>query len=117
MFVFRRVASASDNPYVFAGEQLRESLRRWVTPPDPSTNHTIACGIQHNGSDQWFFRGSIFSERKSNGSLLWIYGKRMFCPIGPRFRADDHSHFSWLREEHPLVSHQLTLYPSKTNST
>ena len=23
---------------------------------------------------------------------------------------------SWLREEHPLVSHQSTLYPSKTNS-
>ncbi|KAH9175546.1 hypothetical protein EDB89DRAFT_1903675 [Lactarius sanguifluus] len=29
--------------------QLRESLRRWVTPPDPSTNHNIACDIHHGG--------------------------------------------------------------------
>ncbi|KAN0127638.1 hypothetical protein V8E53_014557 [Lactarius tabidus] len=55
--------------------QVRGSLRKWVTPPDPSTNHTIACGIQHDGSAQWFFRGGIFSEWKSTGSLLWIYGK------------------------------------------
>ena len=90
MFVFHPVASASDKPNVFAGRQVRESLRRWVTPPDPSTNHTIACGIQHDGSAQWFFRGSIFSEWKSNSSLLWIYGKRMLFPVGPRFSADDH---------------------------
>ena len=90
MFVVHSVASASDNPCVFAGDQVRECLRRWVTPPDPSTNHTIACGIQHDGSAQWFFRGGIFSEWKSTGSLLWIYGKRMFFPIGPRFSADDH---------------------------
>ena len=76
------VASVSDNPNAFVGDQVRECLRRWVTPPDPSTNHTIACGIQHDGSAQWFFRGSIFSEWKSTGSLLWIYGKRMFFPIG-----------------------------------
>ncbi|KAN0130216.1 hypothetical protein V8E53_011973 [Lactarius tabidus] len=55
--------------------QLRESLRRWVTPPDPSTNHNIACDIHHGGTAEWFFRGGIFAEWKSNGSLLWIYGK------------------------------------------
>ena len=91
MFVIHPIASASDNPNVFAGRQVRESLRKWVTPPDPSTNHTIACGIQHDGSAQWFFRGSIFSEWKSTGSLLWIYGKRMFFPIGPRSSVDDRS--------------------------
>ena len=82
------VASVSDNPNAFVGDQVRECLRRWVTPPDPSTNHTIACGIQHDGSAQWFFRGSIFSEWKSIGSLLWIYGKRMLFPIAPQFGAD-----------------------------
>ncbi|KAH8992292.1 hypothetical protein EDB86DRAFT_2830527 [Lactarius hatsudake] len=56
--------------------QVRESLRRWVTPPDPSTNHNIACGIQHGGTAQWFFRGGIFGIwRSATGSLLWIYGK------------------------------------------
>ncbi|KAN0130211.1 hypothetical protein V8E53_011968 [Lactarius tabidus] len=55
--------------------QLRESLRGWVSPPDPSTNHNIACGIHHGGTAEWFFQGSIFAEWKSNGTLLWIYGK------------------------------------------
>ncbi|KAN0127972.1 hypothetical protein V8E53_014226 [Lactarius tabidus] len=55
--------------------QVRESLRKWVTPPDPSTNHTIACGVQHDGTAQWFFRGGIFSKWKFTGALLWIYGK------------------------------------------
>ena len=59
------------------GNQLRESLRRWVTPPDPSTNHNIARDIHHGGTAEWFFLGHIFAEWKSNASLLWIHGKRM----------------------------------------
>ncbi|KAF8257289.1 hypothetical protein EI94DRAFT_1334322 [Lactarius quietus] len=55
--------------------QLRESLRNWVTPPDPSTNHNVACDIHHGGTAEWFFQGSIFAEWKSDGSLLWVYGK------------------------------------------
>ncbi|KAI9453270.1 hypothetical protein BJY52DRAFT_1083587, partial [Lactarius psammicola] len=55
--------------------QLRESLRRWVTPPDPSTNHNIACDIHHGGTAEWFIRCGVFGEWKSTGSLLWIYGK------------------------------------------
>ena len=63
--------------------QLTESLRRWVTSPDPSTNHNIACDIHHEGTAEWFFRGSIFAEWKSNGSLLWIYGKRKYFSLFP----------------------------------
>ncbi|KAH9175534.1 hypothetical protein EDB89DRAFT_319654 [Lactarius sanguifluus] len=55
--------------------QLRERLRSWITPPDPSTNHNIACEIHHGGTAEWFYRGSTFAEWKSTGSLLWIYGK------------------------------------------
>ena len=69
---------------------MKESLRTWVTPPDPSTNHAIACDIQHDGSAQWFFRGRTFSEWKLTGSLLWIYGKRMFSPVYPWLRVDEH---------------------------
>ncbi|KAI9436579.1 hypothetical protein H4582DRAFT_1816479 [Lactarius indigo] len=58
-----------------AGNQSRKSLREWVFPPDPSTNHNIACDLHHGGTAQWFFRGSMFDEWKSTGSLLWIYGK------------------------------------------
>ena len=115
MFVVHPVASASEYPNIFVGDQVRESLRKWVTPPDPSTNHTIACGIQHDGSAQWFFRGSIFSEWKSIGSLLWIYGKRMFVLVHARPSADHLHILSRLREEHPLVSRHSKFCPNETN--
>ena len=92
MFVVTAVVSDCIDTNGLVGNQVRESLRTWVTPPDPSTNHTIACGIQHDGSAQWFFRGGIFSVWKSTGSLLWIYGKRMFFLADSRLSADDHSH-------------------------
>jgi hypothetical protein len=62
---------------IILGYQLRESLHRWLSPPDPSTNHNIACGTHHKKTASWFFQGSIFQEWKSTGSLLWIHGKRL----------------------------------------
>ncbi|KAN0129971.1 hypothetical protein V8E53_012226 [Lactarius tabidus] len=56
-------------------DRSREYLRKWVTPPDPSTNHNIACDIHHGGTAEWFSQGGIFTGWKSIGSLLWIYGK------------------------------------------
>ena len=90
MFVISPVVSDCIVPNALVGNQVRESLRTWVTPPDPSTNHVIACGIQHDGSAKWFFRGGMFSEWKTTGSLLWIYGKRMFLPAYSWVNADAH---------------------------
>jgi hypothetical protein len=58
MFVITPVVSNCGVANVLVGDQVRESLRKWVPSPDPSTNHSIACGIQHDGSAQWFFRGA-----------------------------------------------------------
>ncbi|KAF8502052.1 hypothetical protein F5888DRAFT_1904491 [Russula emetica] len=55
--------------------QLRDSVHKWLSPPDPSTNHNIACGTRHKKMASWFFEGSIFQEWKSTGSLLWVHGK------------------------------------------
>ncbi|KAI0262276.1 hypothetical protein BGY98DRAFT_1182286, partial [Russula aff. rugulosa BPL654] len=55
--------------------QLRLDLHRWLSPPDPSINHNIACGAHRKQRAEWFFQGSIFTEWKSNGSLLWLHGK------------------------------------------
>ncbi|KAF8493659.1 hypothetical protein F5888DRAFT_1850287, partial [Russula emetica] len=55
--------------------QLRESVHKWLSPPDPSTNHNIACGTHHKKAAKWFFEGNIYQEWKSKGSLLWIHGK------------------------------------------
>src|SRR5712671_6955039 len=59
-----------------SGNQLRESIYKWLSPPDPSTNPNIARGIHHKGTANWFFEGSTFREWKEMGSLLWIHGKR-----------------------------------------
>ena len=56
--------------------QLRDSIHNWLSPPDPSTNHNIACGTRHKKMASWFFQGSIYQEWKSTGSLLWVHGKR-----------------------------------------
>jgi hypothetical protein len=114
MYVIYPVTSDCGVPDVFAGVQVRASLRSWVTPPDPSTNHNIACRIQLDGTAQWFFQGGIFSEWKSTGSLLWIYGKRMFSLLVPDPLLMTLRILSGLWEEHPLVSQLLVLYP-KTN--
>jgi hypothetical protein len=66
---------------ILLGKQLRESIHKWLSPPDPSTNHNIACGTHLKKTASWFFQGSIFQEWKSTGSLLWIHGKRLSCPL------------------------------------
>ena len=111
MSVINSVVSGRDLSYALIGNQVRESLRSWVTPPDPSTNHNIACGIKHGGTAQWFFRGGMFREWKSTGSLLWIYGKRMFSPLVlDLLLMTTIRILSGVWEEHPLVSYRLAHY-------
>ncbi|KAH9029576.1 hypothetical protein EDB85DRAFT_2275984 [Lactarius pseudohatsudake] len=52
------------------GNQIKQLLRAWLSPADPSTNHNIAQKAQHKGTAVWFFHGSIFIEWKSTGSLF-----------------------------------------------
>jgi hypothetical protein len=73
---FFTLSHHSDHSNNIIGNQLRDYLLRWLSPPDPSTNHNIACKAHHNGTAEWFFRGSIFSQWKSTGSFLWIHAKR-----------------------------------------
>jgi hypothetical protein len=64
---------------ILTGNQLRQDLRRWLSPPDPSTNHNIACNVHHKGTATWFFEGRTHREWKSTDfeSLLWFHGKRV----------------------------------------
>ena len=66
---------------ILSEKQLRESVHRWLSPPDPSTNHNIACDTHHKKTASWFFQGSIFQEWKSTGELLWVHGKRLSRPL------------------------------------
>ncbi|KAN0141646.1 hypothetical protein V8E53_000108 [Lactarius tabidus] len=56
-------------------ERLLQDLQGWLTPPDPSTNHNIACSAQHERTAGWVFIEDLYKEWESSGSLLWIHGK------------------------------------------
>ena len=70
------IAHHSECSDSFTGNQLRDSLLRWLSPPDPSINHNIASKAHHNGTAQCFFQGRMFDQWKSDDPLLWIHGKR-----------------------------------------
>ncbi|KAH9178596.1 ankyrin repeat-containing domain protein [Lactarius sanguifluus] len=70
-----KLAGVSNNVDDVKRSQIRENLRKWQSPPDPSINHNIACDRQHKGTAEWFFRGGIFEKWKVTGSLLWVHGK------------------------------------------
>ncbi len=71
--------------HMISENQLRESIHKWLSPPDPSTNHNIACDTHHKKTATWFFEGSIYQEWKSKSSLLWVHGKRASFP---KFASD-----------------------------
>ncbi|KAN0118744.1 hypothetical protein V8E52_004855 [Russula decolorans] len=70
-----RVQGVDDKLDQASRNQLKDNLLRWLSPPDPSTNHNIASKAHHNGTAEWFFRTSKLSRWKSTGSFLWIHGK------------------------------------------
>jgi len=67
------------------GKQIQAEFRTWLSPPNPSVNHNIACDIQHEGTAMWFIQGIKFDEWKKNGSLLWIRGNREIFPPSQPF--------------------------------
>jgi uncharacterized protein YoxC len=71
-------SAGSDN---FTGNQLRDNLLRWLSPPNTSINHNVASKARHDGTAQWFFQGNIFNQWKSTGSFLWVHGKRVWLLI------------------------------------
>ena len=75
--------------HILLGNQLRDEIHKWLSPPDPSTNHGIACGTHQKKMAAWFFQGRIYQEWKSKGSLLWIHGKRLSCSISHLIPSDD----------------------------
>ena len=103
--------------HIISENQLRESIHKWLSPVDPSTNHNIACDTHHKKAASWFFQGSIFREWKSAGSLLWVHGKRAPSPASYPILSDDILNCSWLRQKYSLVSGKFyLLYVTKFSS-
>ena len=60
------------------GDQLRQDVEHWLSPPDPSTNQKFVGKARQKGTAAWFFESNKLTEWKAKGSLLWIHGKRMY---------------------------------------
>ena len=97
------ISARCDALRILSGKQLRESVHKWLSPPDPSTNHDIACDTDHKKTASWFFQGSIFPEWESSGSLLWIHRKRSPRPLSDLAPSNIILFCSWLRQKHSLV--------------
>ncbi|KAH9014043.1 hypothetical protein EDB84DRAFT_1568352 [Lactarius hengduanensis] len=74
-FVISPVFADGQVSNTVTGNRLRDSLRKWQSPPDLSTNHNIAGNRQHEGTAEWFSESNQFESWKVTGSLLWIHGK------------------------------------------
>lgn len=50
-------------------------ISAWLSPPDPSINHSNALNIRHLGTGKWFLGHPAYSNWKSNhASFLWLHG-------------------------------------------
>src|SRR6267142_4186534 len=81
----------------------QEKLQRWLSPPDPWSNHNIAREAHHHDTATWFTQGDTFAQWKSTGSLLWVNGLRarlssLAFRIAYHFRC-----LSWLGEDYNFV--------------
>ncbi|KAI0258430.1 hypothetical protein BC834DRAFT_963313, partial [Gloeopeniophorella convolvens] len=56
-------------------EEMYREIRKWLSPPDPSTNHNDTQDRHHEGTSTWLVNSKDFLEWKAQGSLLWISGK------------------------------------------
>jgi ankyrin repeat protein len=68
-------ASANGGSNTAPRHRLLEQVEIWLSPPDPSTNHNVACQARHEGTASWFMQDDVFRQWKSTGSLLWVHGK------------------------------------------
>ncbi|KAF8257820.1 CHAT domain-containing protein [Lactarius quietus] len=66
---------ASDERDEIKWNQIDQDVRKWLSPPDPSTNHNTACEVYHKESPSWLFGTGMFKDWMLNRSLLWVHGK------------------------------------------
>jgi hypothetical protein len=94
---------------LFTGNHLRDQVLRWLSPPVPSTSHSIPRNVHHNGTAQWFFHGNMYGQWKSSGDFLWVRGKRAFLFVFSMQRPPTIRYiYSRFREKCPLVCPSLT---------
>jgi hypothetical protein len=52
-----------------------DTIRRWLCPPDPSTNANQARALRHEGSGAWLLENPVFESWHSGSRRhLWLHG-------------------------------------------
>ena len=111
------IAVHSHGSFMLTENLLREKSQKWLSSPDPSTNHNIARKAHHKGTASWFFQSRIYEEWKSSPSFLWIHGKRTFFSpslsyilLTPIFVAGSGKSVLWF----VCLFHSYCLYPLRS---
>ena len=61
----------------FATDEKQQKIRRWLSSPDPSSNHNAACKARQATTGEWFLKSNEFEKwKETSGSFLWLYGIR-----------------------------------------
>jgi hypothetical protein len=56
-------------------DDLRETIYRWLSAPDPSVNHNEACNRRHTDTGTWFVSSQTFDNwKRYPNSFLWLHG-------------------------------------------
>jgi len=63
------------------GNQLRNDLATWLSPPDPFINYNTASDARYGATGVWITKMTEFKNWKESTSLLWVYGKRTFSKL------------------------------------
>ena len=87
------VAIPCRGSYTVIGEEVLQKLKAWLYPLDTSKNYNVGLRELHAETTTWFLESQIFQEWYSNGSLLWIHGKRTFLDTS-RLHVPDGSRHS-----------------------
>lgn len=53
----------------------RQQIEKWLSPPDPSTNHNIATSLRHPKTGRWFLDSNKYRDWKAKlNDCLWLHG-------------------------------------------
>ncbi|KAF3925411.1 Ankyrin-1 [Arthrobotrys entomopaga] len=71
----RTVEDTNDKIHQIGGRIKKDDISRWLSPPDPSINHTKALQQRHENSGAWLLeRDEFLRWRTQQNSFLWLYG-------------------------------------------
>ena len=56
-------------------EMRQQKIHRWLSSPDPSTNHNRARRSRQENTGSWFLESKTYAHWQEQKSLLWLHGK------------------------------------------